>query len=276
MESAFADYYKGRMPFWNDEYNKWVLDKDINYTKGYIYHQLSKVNFHREFKKTYLKNLWCMSKHPNITWDIILANPDINWHYVGISANPHTTWDIIQKYPNRLLSMYRVSVNPNITWDIIINNSNLGYPWNWFGISQNSNITWEIIMANPGYPWNWVYISHNPNITWDIIQANPEYPWNFNCISMNPNITWEIIQANPDKPWNWDYVSYNPNITWDIIETNINKFGSNLAGIIKGNIFTAQARISLAKHQLKAHQETNYLARYMTCGLLLISLEHGY
>ena len=94
-------------------------------------------------------------------------------------------------------------------------------------------------------------ISKNSNITWDIIQANPDKQWNLNGISCNPNITWDIIKANPNK--------------------ELNKFNLNFH-----NKLTAQARIFIAKHQLKAHRQTNYLARYIRYSLVTVSLEYGY
>ena len=69
------------------------------------------------------------------------------------------------------------------------------------------------------------------------------------CISYNPNITWDIIQDNPDKPWS----KYN---------------------FIYNDKFTAQARISMAKHRVTASRMINYLARYIHYSLVTVSLEY--
>ena len=37
----------------------------------------------------------CISLNPNITWDIVNANPDKAWGYYYLSGNPNITWDIV-------------------------------------------------------------------------------------------------------------------------------------------------------------------------------------
>ena len=175
-------------------------------------------------------------------------------------------------YKGRMPFWYGISKNPNITWNIICDNPDK--LWNYWGISENPNITWDIICNNPDEPWRWNEISTNPNITLDIILSNPNYPWFWPCISMNPNITWDIIQSNQNKPWSYELMSYNPNITWDIIDAYPDKPWNKCS--LYNNKFTAQAKISMAKHRLKAYRKTNYLARYTTYGLVTGSLEYGY
>ena len=41
-----------------------------------------------------------VSLNPNITWDIILDNPQYPWDRDGLSLNPNITWDIIEQNPN--------------------------------------------------------------------------------------------------------------------------------------------------------------------------------
>ena len=102
----------------------------------------------------------CISQNLNITWEIILHNPDKPWEWSSISRNKNITWEIIKNNPDNL--------------------------WNWMGISHHPNITWEIIQNNPDNPWDWYCISRNQNITWEIIQNNPDNPWNWCDISDNP------------------------------------------------------------------------------------------
>ena len=103
--------------------NYWV------YESGFRYHNTAKVNWNREIRKLPKHCIWNqLSKHSNITWDIIQTNPDAPWNWYGISMNPNITWDIIQTNPNN--------------------------PWNWDDISENPNITWDIIKAYRNKPWN--------------------------------------------------------------------------------------------------------------------------
>ena len=270
--SSQIEYIVGHR--WNAEYNKWLDDFWLNH---FIYHSLSRVNWTRELKKLQHNivnciNTYGISSHPDLTWDIISANPDKPWVWWCISANPNITWDIINANPDKPWVWWCISANPNITWDII--QSKPDKLWDWSAISENPNITWDIIKDNPGKPWGWDCVSVNPNITWDIIQAIPKKSSNWRYISMNPNITWDIIQANPDKPWVWDGISQNPNITFDIIRANPDDEWND--NYLASNKFTVQARISMAKHRVTTSRMTNYLARYIWYRLVRNSLEYGY
>ena len=150
--SSQIEYIVGK--YWNLEYNKWAC-QFYNYYYGFKYHYMSKVNWSRELKKLprdcdyrYIFN------HHNLTFDIVHANPDKKWLWLGVARNSNVTWDIIR-------------ANPDLDWD-------------WHSVSRNPNVTWDIIQTNPDKLWDQTEISQNPNITWDIIQANPKYPWNWN------------------------------------------------------------------------------------------------
>ena len=70
------DYICGKR--WNDEYNAWLTTYHKN-IYAYKYHYISKINWTREIKKLHVYanyNWYCISSHPNITWDIIQANPN--------------------------------------------------------------------------------------------------------------------------------------------------------------------------------------------------------
>ena len=57
----------------------------------------------------------------------------LNWF--EITRNPNITWEIIQANPNEDWDWDYVSMNPNITWEIIQANHN--EKWNWLSIAQN-------------------------------------------------------------------------------------------------------------------------------------------
>jgi hypothetical protein len=52
-----------------------------------------------------------LSANPNITWDIVQANPDKPWNFEWLSENPNITWDIIKDNPNKRWSFYSLSAN---------------------------------------------------------------------------------------------------------------------------------------------------------------------
>jgi hypothetical protein len=70
-----------------------------------------------------------LSKNPNITWEIVQANPDKPWYFGWLSRNPNITWEIVQANPDE--------------------------NWCFHALSQNSNITWDIVKANPDKCWNY-------------------------------------------------------------------------------------------------------------------------
>lgn len=138
--------------------NKNVALDDV---KKYLPELQKKNNFFIDF----------LSLNENITWEQVIQNPQIKWHYDLLTSNK------------------------NITLAIMKENSDKN--WNFNYLSTNLSITWNDIISNPQINWNWEFISCHPNITWEIIQSNLEYPWCWSCICYNPNITFEIISASP-------------------------------------------------------------------------------
>ena len=71
-----------------------------------------------------------------ITWEIVQANPDIDWDYHLLSRNPNITWEIVCENPDK--------------------------PWDYNALSNNPNITWEIVDANPDKNWDYDGLATNP------------------------------------------------------------------------------------------------------------------
>ena len=74
-----------------------------------------------------------LSLHKNLTWDIVIANPDKPWCWYALSKNKNIKWDIIIRHPDK--------------------------SWDWQNISMNENITWENVEECKDKPWNWEYLS---------------------------------------------------------------------------------------------------------------------
>lgn len=156
------------------------------------------------------QELQFLSRNPNITWEIVQANPLFHWDYLGLSENPNITWEIVQANSNEDWSYIALSANPNITWDIIASNPN--QRWSLDKFSSNPNVTEQLIREEPipqrtdGHGttsrWNFWMLSKNPSVTWEIVQALPDKKWDYIALSANPNIDWNIIKSNPERPWN--------------------------------------------------------------------------
>ena len=52
-----------------------------------------------------------LSMNPNITWNIVKANPEKNWNYFTLSQNPNITWKIVKANPNISWNYFRLSMN---------------------------------------------------------------------------------------------------------------------------------------------------------------------
>ena len=86
-----------------------------------------------------------------------------------LSSNPNITWEIVQANPNILWDYDFLSMNPNITWEIVQANQDKKWYYNW--LSQNPNITWEIVQANPEKDWNYMLLRKNDFIKKRLIEC---------------------------------------------------------------------------------------------------------
>ena len=98
-----------------------------------IIYMILEVNMWKRLIKLY-------KQHPN------------NWNWKRISSNPNITWDIIKANPDKPWDWHGISLNPSITLDIIT--SNPGNHWDWESISNNPSITWDIMTQKPDKMWS--------------------------------------------------------------------------------------------------------------------------
>jgi len=77
-------------------------------------------------------NWYSLSKNPQVTWDIVQANPDKQWDWGCLSRNPNITWDIVQANPDKPWDWRWLSRNPNV----------LRYP-----LAEMERTAWHFIAA---------------------------------------------------------------------------------------------------------------------------------
>lgn len=123
------------------------------------------------------------SSKPSVTWEMVLANPDLPWHFKSLPACPSITLDIIRANPQYEWDMEEYSANPNVTIEEVLANPDID--WNYDLLSMNAGIKIEDIIAHPELPWNHRWVSENPNLTYEIIIANPQIQWDFVGLSRN-------------------------------------------------------------------------------------------
>jgi hypothetical protein len=97
-----------------------------------------------------------LSKNPNITWEIVEANPFPNpdddentWHFGFLSENPNITWEIVEQHPEH--EDYNYEGDDFIDAEI--------QSWNYDALSENPSITWDIFIQNRDRPWDFPYLN---------------------------------------------------------------------------------------------------------------------
>lgn len=102
---------------------------------------------------------YCLSGHPNLTWDIVKSNPNKPWVYSQLGRNPSLNWrDLYDQYKsvdeyhryNLLVYHDSVSIEDVKKYENILYNRDRG------GLLWNDNITWrhiyhDILKGEPQY-----------------------------------------------------------------------------------------------------------------------------
>jgi hypothetical protein len=191
--------------------------------------------------KTYLLSCHYISENPNISIEF-LKKHGLFYDYL-YSANASITWNYVVAHPEIKWDYEFMSANPNINIKIVL--SNIHLPWDFFTLSRNRGIKWEDIIANPQLDWNKSQVSENPNITIQIVLDNLNYGWSFPVLTRNPGITWQDILANPQIPWDYEIASENPNITFEDIEADSRL---QITECISTNVFLYDDTVFLKKY----------------------------
>ena len=170
-----------------------------------------------------------ISRNPNITWEIVLCNPDRPWDYSGLSENPNITIDII-------------NANPDKDWDYEI------------FTKTNTEISLDIIQKY--YKFSKIAYLKNPNLTSKefrsifnqnlYLEGTNESHINYKNLDINDilyiqeivgedfglplefydsnNINWEIIEKYKDFDWSYEQLIRHKNIPIEYILDNLDKF----------------------------------------------------
>jgi len=102
---------------------------------------------------------WDVGFNPNITLEIVKANPQYKWNYDSLNNADILTFEEVKKYLDQ--------IDPNF----------IGY---------SKGITLEDIDNNPNFPWNWnTGVSNNPNLTRDFFEKHKDKDWNYTNVLNN-------------------------------------------------------------------------------------------
>lgn len=234
--------------------NKYICNeskKFISLNENLEWNLIQKIDYN-------ILNWMVLSKHKNITLDILLNNINYPWNWYFISFNPNLTLEFIKENINLPWDFNTLSRNKVITWNFVKSNENLD--WNWFELSSHPNIKIENIKENTQYNWSWDRVSQNPNLKPIHIINYKKCQWNWyyislyikyltskhlhlcdsfikknikwNILSKNTNIIPEIISDNINEDWDWrelskhidkQFISKNIKYPWNWESVSINK-----------------------------------------------------
>jgi hypothetical protein len=150
-------------------------------------------------------NYYYVSSNPHLTFEYVTEHIDQNWNWCAISKHPNITLDMIlstQNNPKYKWNMYCIVQNPNITHDILTTHdffaNRMQEEKRWIDYCHNKNATFNEIMEHSASGFNG-YVTHCSTITLDIVFANPQINWNYEYLTNNPTITSNITNENLRK-----------------------------------------------------------------------------
>src|SRR5207253_176595 len=152
-----------------------------------------------------------ISTHRNITLQMILKHPKLNWDWDRLSLNPNITVKMIKEHELEFHRMKDFDDSQTVTEMI----EHYSYLKNfWYRLSYHPNLTIEILSTH-SHSLDLLNVCSNPNITIDMISRQFEH-WHWYC-SYSSNLTMEKILHHPNKKWNWDCISIHPKLSLEVI-----------------------------------------------------------
>ena len=189
-------------------------------------------------------------KIPEITDDIVLRSPDVNWDWNELSKYPNITVTIVEKYINKPWNWEYLSSNKSVDLNFV--RKYMHKPWNLKIISERATIS--TIITNPNFNWDWDAVVHSPviskedfikyhdrlsvgplfwksfserfDLTLQFVKTNIKFPkWDWTSLSYSFIINLDFVLENPNLPWDWYGISLNPSIKErDIIYHKYNEY----------------------------------------------------
>jgi hypothetical protein len=181
-----------------------------------------------EFLSKYINLKW--------DYSYILSRKEISWNFFEkyfdvlnrkyddfmelISKHVNVTIDILDKYNNIMWDYTWVSLNPNINIEYILNNLDKG--WDWYFLTTHQNISFDDIKNNLDLPWNFDVLTSSIKVKInDIFSTINIIDWDLKMISYNPNIRECDVLKNMHFQWDWGLLSRNHNLNVLKLKENI-------------------------------------------------------
>ena len=157
----------------------------------------------------------------NVTWQLVMDNPDIPWNYELLFYNIQLTEAMIcddnfwHEYGERILPHQNIRSTSDLTEDV------------YFECLSRLNIDSKFIEKNPGpcdSGWGWNYYEFkkpSSRFSEKFVIENLHRNWNYECLCTNPNLSFELLESIASKnSWCRSHLSSSPNLTWRIVAKN--------------------------------------------------------
>jgi hypothetical protein len=191
-----------------------------NITLNWDWYELSRSNYiTEEFLSKYINLKWdysCILSRKDISWNFFEKYFDVlNRKYDDfmelISKHVNVTIDILEKYDNIVWDYTWVSLNPNINIEYVLNN--LDKAWDWYFLTIHPNISFNDIKNNLDLSWNFNVLTSSIKVKiYDIFSTMDIIDWDLKMISYNPNIRESDVFKNIHFQWDWGLLSRNHNL----------------------------------------------------------------
>ena len=111
------------------------------------------------YKFNTIKNI---EKYANRLTYILLERPDIlNSKIKEISPNPSLSFDFVLAHPELMWDWWGLSSNPSLPFDFVLTHPELN--WSWYHLSSNPHLSIDFVLSHPEIDWSWENIFYNNN-----------------------------------------------------------------------------------------------------------------
>ena len=213
-------------PIFPTSYELWVLDQPKKYrfsTSTFITMEFIMTFELREFahsidaNKNFTFDLVDMfptwrwnsglSRHHNLTKDIVLRHPQIRWSWYDL-VHHHDDFalDIFDLWPDKGWPMELISQKPNLTFDLVQRHQTN----QWHLFLSNPILFKEILTKLPNvFPKHRLasMLSYDGRLTMDFVRQHSYLPWDLERVAIHRAFEASIVRSFPDWKWPWKTLS---------------------------------------------------------------------
>jgi hypothetical protein len=155
----------------------------------------------------------------DITFQIIVAHPEIRWNWFDISSNPNITYHAIKTNLHLRWDWHQLTHHKHITVTQMLStcdDPHTGFRWDFFIIASRIDFTIDMLPR----------LRMLPSFRRDVVENEPLL---YRALSRNTNLTSEYVLANQDLPWEWGSFfspflnKPSPNVSKELIRLAVSK-----------------------------------------------------